>query len=189
MGSARDARAGFAPGARAGPISPGNSCAPATLTACWCLICFGGRERQGLGDPAFRFSLAQGGLAAVEDVTGTPLPGMRGDRKCCQPSCAASERPACHLFLQVAQRVPAACPAQSPGPRAHGLQVTRDSPGPGGAGAGVRSGPEPGVPSPRALSQLSLLIDRRLASSLRALLSDAGYLAGAVPLECLMAPV
>lgn len=180
MGSARDALAG--------PVTPGNSCAPATLAACWCLICFGGREGQGLGDPAFRFSLAQG-LAAVEDVTGTPLPGMRGDRKCCQPSCAASERPACHLFLQVAQRVPAACPAQSPGPRARGLQVTRDSPGAGGAGAGARSGPEPGVPSPRALSQLSLLIDRRLASSLRVLLSDAGYLAGAVPSERPMAPV
>lgn len=59
------------PAPRLGP-SPGNSCAPATLAARVTLasdLC--GREGP------VRFSLAQGGLAAVEDVTGTPRPGTR----------------------------------------------------------------------------------------------------------------
>lgn len=53
MGSARDALTGFAPSAQAGPITPRNSCAPATLVVCVTLVSdlLGGREGQGLVQP------------------------------------------------------------------------------------------------------------------------------------------
>lgn len=73
MGSARDGLAGFAPSAQAGPVTPGTAAhLPRSRSAWrWCLVC--SVDMRG----RVWFSLAQGGLAAVEDVTGTPLPGTR----------------------------------------------------------------------------------------------------------------
>lgn len=65
---------------------PGNSCPLPARGPRDALVGVRSRVRENLREGCLWFRLAQGGLAAVEDVTGTPLPGMRGDRKCCQPA-------------------------------------------------------------------------------------------------------
>lgn len=82
---------------------PRDRRAPATLSVhvmpLWALLWW--REERGLGG-LLPVPPGPGWPPATEDVTGAPLPGMGGDRKCCQPSGAASEWPDCPLFLQAA---------------------------------------------------------------------------------------
>lgn len=82
---------------------PRDCRAPATLSVhvmpLWALLWW--REERGLRR-LLPVPPGPGRPPATEDVTGAPLPGMGGDRKCCQPSGAASEWPDCPLFLQAA---------------------------------------------------------------------------------------
>lgn len=73
------------------PQTPGWPVTPGTAAPCPLVVhvIFGGREEQGSGEPSGRRPPVLPGSGAggrCSGETGTPLPGMRGDRKCCQPA-------------------------------------------------------------------------------------------------------
>lgn len=107
MGSARDALAGFAPSARAGPVTP-EQLPPATLavrvTLVSGLLC--GREGPGSVQPGSRQP------RCCRGCDGNPTSWNAVTGSAASPA-VPPQRPACHLFLQVAHGRVCRCPGQS----------------------------------------------------------------------------